>query len=424
MPRFRPLFAACLLFVSAHASAATPREAVGQVADTIEREYFDPQRATTIATALRADAAGGRYDRYTDPRDLATALTTKLKAEDKHFNVRWTDAPAVKRASPGPVDDPASSNFGIRRAEVLPGNVGYLDMRYFADFGFEDPHEPARQAIDAALQLLGHVDALVIDLRDNGGGSPAMVGYLASAFVAPGADIYNTFHSRQGTESEAPATPYATPRTQLPLYLLTSGRTGSAAEAFAYTLKNAKRATVVGEASAGAANPGQPFRLGDGYSVFVSTGSPVSPVTGGNWEGGGVQPDVEVVAADALVRAQQLALASLVDMPGEQDARQAARWSLEALTATPPVQVAADIVALAGQYGVVAIEPAGDALQLRQGRRPPLRLRPLATDLYFVDGDPTRRVHFERTPAGDIAALELQMADGNAVRHLRGAGEP
>jgi hypothetical protein len=420
MRRLRPLFAACLLFVSAHASAATPREAVAQVADTIEREYFDPQRATAIAAALRADAADGRYDRYADPRDLATALTARLRAEDRHFNVRWTDAPATRRAGAGPVDDPAGSNFGIRRAEVLPGNVGYLDLRYFADFGFEDPKEPARQAIDAALQLLGHVDALVIDLRDNGGGSPAMVGYLASAFVAPGADIYNTFHSRQGTESEAPRTPYATPRTQLPLYLLTSGRTGSAAEAFAYTLKNAKRATVVGEASAGAANPGQPFRLGDGYSVFVSTGSPVSPVTGGNWEGGGVQPDIEVASVDALARAQQLALATLA----EHGAGPAVRWPLEALTATPPVQVAADIAALAGQYGVVAVEPVGDALQLRQGRRPPLRLRPLATDLYFIDGDPTRRVRFERTPAGDIAALELQMADGNAVRHLRGAAEP
>lgn len=415
MSRFRPLFAACLLFLSAHANAATPRETVAQVADTIEQDYFDPQRAATIAAMLRTDAASGRYDRYANPQDLATALTTRLKAEDRHFNVRWSDAPPQQRPGPGPGPDPARTNFGIRRAEVLPGNVGYLDLRYFADIDFDDPRDPARQAIDAALQLLGHADALLIDLRDNGGGSPAMVGYLASAFVAPGADIYNTFHSRRGTMSEAPPTAHAAPRTTLPLYVLTSGRTGSAAEAFAYTLKNARRATVVGEASGGAANPGRPFPLDDGFSVFVSTGSPVSPITGGNWEGSGVQPDVAVASADALRRVQQLALARLVEAGGDT----AARWSLDALTIEPPAQAQADLDALVGTYGVVAIEAAGDGLQLRQGRRPPVRLQPLATDLYFVEGDPTRRVQFERTSAGQVAALEVRWADGNVARHVR-----
>ncbi|WP_372016619.1 S41 family peptidase [Pseudoxanthomonas sp. 10H] len=418
MPRFRLLVAACLLLASLHASAATPRATVAQVADTIEREYFDPQRGRAIAEALRADAAAGRYDRHVQPLDLATALTGRLKDEDRHFNVRWSDAAQAGRPARGPVEDPARSNFGIRGIEVLPGNVGYLDLRYFADFDFAQPQAPARQAIDAALALLGHVDALIIDLRDNGGGSPAMVGYLASAFVAPGADIYNTFHSRQGTETEAPATPYATPRTQLPLYVLGSGRTGSAAEAFAYTLKNARRATVVGEATAGAANPGQPFRLDGGYSVFVSTGSPVSPVTGRNWEGSGVQPDVEVPASEALARARQLALATLVERGGDASVR----WPLEALTARPPAVPAEALAAQAGSYGMVAIDVAGDGLQLRQGRRPPQRLRPLEADLYFMEDHPTRRVRFERAPAGEVVALEVLLADGNVSRHVREPG--
>ena len=101
MPCFRPLFAACLLLLSAHASAATPREVVDQVASTIEREYFDPQRAGEVAAALRADAAAGRYDRYAHPADLATALTTRLKAEDRHFNVRWSEQRFVNGAAAG-----------------------------------------------------------------------------------------------------------------------------------------------------------------------------------------------------------------------------------------------------------------------------------------------------------------------------------
>lgn len=408
--------AAGLLLWPSCAPAAEPREVAAQVAGAIEREYFDPRRGGAIAASLRDAAARGDFDQARNPLELATALTDRLRPEDRHFKVRWSGGSEGADRRLPPRADPASSNFGIRRVEVLPGNLGYLDLRYFADFDRGPATPPARQAIDAALGVLAHADALVIDLRDNGGGSPAMVGYLASAFVAPGADVYNTFHSRQGTRSEAPAQAYAAPRTQLPLYVLTSGRTGSAAEAFAYTLKNAGRATLVGEASGGAANPGRFFPLDDGFSVFVSTGSPVSPVTGGNWEGTGVIPDVAVAAPDALARAQQLALAALV----ERGAGDGARWPLEALAAAPALPAGA-LDTLAGGYGAMRAELVEGALQLRQERRPPLRLRPLAPDLFFVEGDPTRRARFERGAGGAVAALELLWVDGNAARYPRDA---
>lgn len=418
-----PRIALCLfaLLLSSGLPAAEPREVAGQVAAAIEREYFDSGRGAEIAAGLRGRAARGEFDRLRDPLDLATALTAVLKPQDRHFNVTWSaagEASAVPRRVAA-VPRPERDNFGIRQVQVLPGNVGYLDLRYFADFEPGDPEAPARASIDAALQLLAHVDALVIDLRDNGGGSPAMVGYLASAFVAPGRDLYNTFHSRTGTQSEAPERPHAHPRTRLPLYLLASGRTGSAAEAFAYTLKNAKRATVVGEVTAGAANPGRPYPLGDGFSVFVANGTPVSPVTGGNWEGTGVRPDVAVDSAEALDEARRLALSALV----AQGAGDAARWSLDALVAGPAVLPPATLTALAGDYGMVRVEPSGDGLRLHQGRRPPLRLRPLSADLFFVDGEPTRRVRFVRGEGG-VAALEMLRVDGPVARHARTAVQP
>ncbi len=416
MPRIALCLAAALL--SSHLSAAEPREVAGEVAAAIEREYFDPGRGAQIAAGLRAEAGRGAFDGLRNPLELATALTSALKLHDRHFNVRWAaagDGPSPGARPAATAQRQESSNFGIRQVQVLPGNVGYLDMRYFADFEFDAPQPPARRAIEAALQLLAHVDALVIDLRDNGGGSPAMVGYLASAFVEPGSDIYNTFHSRAGTESEAPAQSYPAPRTRLPLYILTSGRTGSAAEAFAYTLKNAKRATVVGEATGGAANPGRPYRLGDGFSVFVSNGTPVSPVTGGNWEGTGVLPDVETASAGALDKALQLALSALV----EQGKGDAARWSLEALVSENAPVSPATLVELAGDYGAVRLERVADALQLRQDRRPPLHLRPLSADLFFVDGEPTRRVRIARGADGRVAALEVLGAEGQVARHPR-----
>jgi hypothetical protein len=416
MRRLLVLLAACLLLPPCFAS--TPREVAARIADTIENEYFDPGRGREIAEDLRGMAARGEFDAAVHPQELASALTDVLKPQDRHFNVRWQQG-AEAGPRPGPPPDAARGNFGIREVRLLPGNVGYLDLRMFAHFEFEDAEAPARRAIDAALQLLAHADALVIDLRDNGGGSPAMVGYLASAFVPPDSDIYNTFHSRIGTTSEAPVDAFGAPRTTLPLYVLASGRTGSAAEAFAYTLQQAGRATVVGEATAGAANPGRPFAVGEGYSVFVSTGTPVNPRTGDNWEGRGVQPDVPVDSAAALDAAARLALEALMAQGAGDDVR----WSLEALAAPTDTLSAAVLADLAGDYGAVRVEAAGQSLQLRQGRRPPLHLRPLSGTLFFVEGQPTRRVRFDRDGEA-VRALELLWADGQVARHVRGSPTP
>ncbi len=212
--------------------------------------------------------------------------------------------PGDPTAARRPPPDPGN---GIDRVDILDGNVGVLGLRGFADFEFGRDDQPARRAIDAALRRLADADALVIDLRGNRGGSPAMVGYLASAFVAPGSGIFNTFHSREGTQSEAPAQWHAAPRPALPLYVVIDARTGSAAESFAYTLQQADRATIVGETSGGAANPGGPIGTGGGLMVFVPTGSPVNPISHGNWEGVGVRPDVPVESAEALDAALRLA---------------------------------------------------------------------------------------------------------------------
>jgi C-terminal processing protease CtpA/Prc len=139
---------------------------------------------------------------------------------------------------------------------MLPGSIGYIDMRTFADFSFGKPDEPARKAMEAALTLVSTADAVIIDLRNNGGGSPAMVGYVVSAFTPPGANIYSEFHHRDHTDSERPKESDPKPRLDVPLYILISGRTASAAESTAYTLQAAKRATVVGAVSGGAAHPG------------------------------------------------------------------------------------------------------------------------------------------------------------------------
>lgn len=288
------------LAAAVHGADTGPRRHVDAVADAIADRYFDAARGQRIAEDLRRDAQAGRFDALNDPAALADDLTARLRPLDRHFRVRWS-ADGAMPSAPGPRRPmEPSTPGGIVKVEVLVGNVGYLQLDQFAHFEFDDAQAPARKAIDAALARLSGTDSMIIDVRHNRGGSPHMVGYLVSAFVAADADPYNRFHTRTRTFSEAPAQRYPHPRTDVPLYVLIDAKTGSAAESFAYTLKGARRATVIGQASAGAANPGGMVDIGDGFSVFVSDGTPINPNTGGNWEATGVVPDVAVAPETAL----------------------------------------------------------------------------------------------------------------------------
>ncbi len=413
-PRLLGLALALASALSVHAG---PRDHVNDVADAIEQVYFDETVATRVAGELRDEAAAGRFDALVEPGELAAALSARLEPIDAHFDVGW-QAPATSDADarPAPSPVPPTLGHGVQRVEWLSGGVALIDLRMLAAFQYGEPSEPAREAIEAALRLTEGARALIIDLRYTPGGSPAMVGYLTSAFTAPGSNIFNTFHGRGGrTLSEAPPEWHPSPRTQLPLYLLTSGRTGSAAEALAYTLKHAGRATLIGERTIGAANPGDRIPLDDGFSVFVSVATPINTVTGGNWEGDGVEPDVAVDAVAALQAAQRHALDAIV--AAAPDATDAA-WALAALRAadTPREFDGRELV---GRYGELEVAADGDRLQLRQGRRPALQLLAIDRDLFAVAADPARRIAFTRNADGHVEALESRRVDGRLVRYRR-----
>ena len=434
----RALFFAAALMAAfpAMAQAPAPRETVEAVAGRIRDLYFDPVAGDRIADGLEAESAAGAFDALTDERDLAAALSRRLRPLDAHFNVAW-DANAPARPGPGPVvrapgSPPAAGagepvrrlarpanpmeargHFGFRKVEILPGNIGYIDLRQFSNIDFENPADPARRAADAALSFVAGADAIIFDLRDNGGGAPSMVGYLTSAFTPANAPIYNIFHSREGTESEAPAIFHPSPRLEVPVYVLISGRTGSAGEAFPYTLQGARRAIVVGEASGGAANPGGMVPVGGGFAVFISQGSPKNPNTGGNWEGTGVIPDVAAPWDQALTRAQILALEAIV---AADSSRTDAAWALQAMNSTA---AAGDLAPYAGAYGEQIVLVAGDRLHVVRGRRPPVVLARLGEDLFTVVGDPGRRVQFSRDEAGRVATMDSLGIGGPGPRARR-----
>jgi hypothetical protein len=398
-----------------------PRIAVMRVADLIEDNYFDAGQGHAIAASLRAAAQAGEFDTLRQPRDLATGLTFLLHPLDHHFRVvvsngadrRWQgnatsdliDASATERRSA----------YGFRRVEMLPGAIGYIDLQSFAYLSASKRDDPARAMADAALHLLHDANAIIIDLRDNVGGSSDMAAYLVSAFMAPGSDVYDVIHWRNGTDSERPVLPYPRPRVDVPLYLLISARTASAAEAAAYTLHAIGRAVIVGQTSAGAANVGGIFPVAESLGVFIPIGTPINPITRSNWEGRGVVPDVVVPAEAALPNAEQLGLEKALER--NPDGPQAAymRDVLEALRAQSTPQPGPPLDSYVGVYNGADITRVGDLLALRRGNRIPSSLVRLAGDTFFDRDDPSRRVVFERGADSIITGLRLIYPSGYEV---------
>jgi hypothetical protein len=317
--------------------------ALDRIAALIESKYVYKDKAAAIAAEVRALESDPELARARDQEMWAAILGRRLKAHDIHFNVSWAppgaNRPVLTAAAAPPSPEAmdrmmAADNYGFQAVERLPGNIGYVRMSYFADFDRDltgDKTPGARRAGEAVLRLISNTDAVIFDLRQNGGGSPDMIDLLLSGFFGDKPVLLNRFYQREGDRKIDFTTlaDYAGPRRpNVPIYVLVSGRTGSAAEEFAYDVQTQKRGLIVGETTAGGANPGAPFDAGDGFQVFVSFGAAINPITGTNWEGVGVKPDVAVASADALSRAQTLALETVLKQKASTTPVEA-RWTLE-----------------------------------------------------------------------------------------------
>lgn len=302
-----------------HLDAAARRGVVDEAAKRLTQEYVFPDVGRRAATALSENLAAGQYDAITDPDAFARRLTEDLAAvtHDKHLRVRGTER---RRDPPKQGEMPLRSEAGFTRVDVLQQNVGYVDLNGFV------PKHLFKPTADKAMQLLAGTDALIVDLRSNGGGAPGAVSYLVSFFVDPQTPTHvnDLLWRRPGTDeyrrdvflTEAVRSSYLAK----PVVLLIGPQTFSGGEEFAYDMRTLKLATLVGEVTGGGANPGGVRPLAAGLSMFLPTGRAVNPITQTNWEGRGVEPDVPAASAEAFARAYAIALKAAGKEPPRADA--------------------------------------------------------------------------------------------------------
>lgn len=311
-------------------------ETIDVLLKELNARYVFPETAKKMETYVRVRQKNKEYEAITSAQEFSKKLTEDLQAisRDKHLRVRFSPKPIpVRKERSEPTAEEKAEyesymkriNFAFEKVERMPGNIGYIKLNNF----FEP--ELGAETVAAAMNFVGNTDALIFDLRENGGGDPAMVALICSYLFGDKTHL-NNLYWREGNETkEFWTNPNVSGKKYLgrDVYVLTSKRTFSGAEEFSNNLKVLKRATIVGETTGGGANPGGSFRLAEHFGVFIPTGRAINPVTKTNWEGTGVEPDVKVSKEEALKTAYISALNKSLEKAKDDDLKKSLKEVIE-----------------------------------------------------------------------------------------------
>ena len=396
------------------------RAVIEAVRKALRENYVIKERRPALDAALAKGLAGGRYA-VADPHELSKRINDDLAAiaHDKHLGISFDPRLAAELAGGRQSDEVADSafwralarrnNHGVSELKMLPGNIRML--RYD---GFMWTGDESRAALDHAVAFLRGGDAIVIDIRGNGGGSPEAVRRLASYFVPPGAKLV-TFHMRdeKPTVSIADTEVPGGRITGVPVYVLTSGRSASAAEEFASHVKGFGFGTLVGETTAGAGYRNESFAIPGGFALSVSVGRPERP-DGSDWEAKGVAPKIAVAPHLALDRAQQDALTRLAAKAQGPEKTELEWGAALADARMSPVTPALPLTAYAGRYGQRMVKVEGGGLVYQREGGPKSALVPLGADLFALEFDPRSRVRFVHAN-GAVTGFVIERVDGGRI---------
>jgi hypothetical protein len=405
------------LAISQEVEISLSQDEKTQVVDSIAlfmtERYVFQEEGKQMGDLVQQNLKEGKYDDITDPMAFSRQLTEDLLSvnNDRHIGVMYLpERIAMMQAA---IADETNteleeleqryrefSNYNFKEVKILPGNVGYLKFNSFEDASFAGP------TAVAAMNFLGNTDALIIDLTDNGGGSPSLIQLITTYFFEEPTHL-NSFYYREADQIDQFWTLTYVPGERMPetdIYVLTSSRTFSGAEEFSYNLRNLERAVLVGETTGGGAHPVAAYIINDNFMVRVPFGRAVNPITETNWEGIGVEPHVKTSKDKAFVTAYSLALDSLMKSEENEDIRADLQWAHDGLKAKlEPVKLSeSTLKKYTGTYGPRTITFEDGSLYYQREDRPKMKMIPISETVFS----------FKEL---DYFRLGIIMEDGKAV---------
>lgn len=415
--------------------AATRAAIVDSITAAIDSVYVLEGPAKRIVAALRKNLASGDYDNITDPAEFAERLYNDAQAinHDGHFRIAAMPPldPAVAQANKD--EDPADverrrrlfreRNYGFKSAEIFPGGIGYLRFDQFAD-GAE-----AYEAAAAAMNFLANSNALILDLRNNGGGSATMIRFICGYLFEEAAHLINWDIRAEKKTVQSYSADYVPGKRMIkqPVYVLTSNHTFSAAEEFTFDLKNLERATIVGDTTGGGGHTvaGYSFDF-DGFRMIIRVphGRAYNPKNNEGWEGVGVIPHIAVPEEQALDAARADALRKLIETEKDEQVVAGYKWVLaDQESRLHPMELAEkQMKQYVGAYGPRRIFIENGALWYQREGRPRYEMVPMGEDLFRFDDLEYFRLTFERNKSSKVVKLIGIYDDGHTDENERDKG--
>lgn len=392
---------------------------VGNISDLLLDYYVFPDTAVKMSNHIQHRLKSGAYNKITDPVAFSDALTVDLYSvyHDGHMLVQY--APQQFRNTPSsstePEEDPLrrikQANFGLKKVEVLNGNIGYIQIDHFwADTIY------GKETVKATLQFVSNSNAVIIDLRDCGGGSQETVKLICGYFLKESTHINDMFDRAANTTTAYWTKPDSTftKMNDMPLYILTNNKTFSAAEEFCYDLQNLQRATIVGETTGGGAHGTFSQDAGNGFRLSIPYSTAINPVTKTSWEKVGVKPEIEVASDQALETAESLIFQNLISKAADSTEIFALNWDLALLKAiNHPVSLdSTTLKNLAGVYGDRTFTFEAGKLYYQRSGRPKFELEVMSDSIFKGKGNPYFKLEFLKNDSGLVYKVIAYYQDG------------